>query len=66
MPRALMTRIVELLILAAVQICIHLVVHKCVYALQEDQQLQEIASLYSTDWLNLYRWDCIYTKELCA
>lgn len=34
--------------------CMQLYVERCKYALQEDQQLQEIAELYSIDWMRLW------------
>lgn len=34
--------------------CVHIYVERCKYALQEDQQLQEIAELYSIDWMRLW------------
>jgi len=36
------------------QVCATLLVHKCVYAINFEQHLQEVASLYHTDWLNVY------------
>jgi len=35
-------------------VCIQLTVHKCLYAVQSTQHLQEIASIFSTDWLSIY------------
>ena len=34
--------------------CATLLVRKCVYAVNFEQHLQELASLYKTDWLNVY------------
>jgi len=36
------------------EVCATLLVNKCVYAINFEQHLQEIASLYKTDWLNIY------------
>jgi len=36
------------------EVCATLLVNKCVYAINYEQHLQEIASLYTTDWLNIY------------
>ena len=36
------------------QVCATLLVRKCVYAINFEQHLQEVASLYHTDWLNIY------------
>ena len=34
--------------------CIHFKVQRCRYALQEDQQLQEVAALFNVDWMRLW------------
>lgn len=34
--------------------CIRLVVHRCRYVLQQDQQLQEVAALFNVDWMRLW------------
>ena len=35
-------------------VCFILRVHKCTYALQYDQHLEEVAAMYHTDWLNIF------------
>jgi hypothetical protein len=37
-----------------VQHCVHLNVKRCEYALQQDQQLQELASFYDASWMQLW------------
>jgi hypothetical protein len=34
--------------------CINIAVHRCVYALQFDEQLQDIAARFGTDWMRLW------------
>merc|ERR1712216_592259 len=34
--------------------CMRLVVRRCWYALQKDQQLQEIASMFKVDWMRIW------------
>ncbi len=34
--------------------CIDIAVHRCVYALQFDEQLQDIAARFGTDWMRLW------------
>ena len=34
--------------------CVQLQVHRCKYALQRDQQLQEISALFGVDWMRLW------------
>ena len=34
--------------------CMRLVVRRCRYALQKDQQLQEIASMFKVDWMRIW------------
>ena len=36
------------------EVCVTLEVKRCVYAVNFEQHLQEMASVYKTDWLNLY------------
>ena len=35
-------------------VCVTLIVARCVYAINYEQHVQELASLFKTDWLNIY------------
>jgi len=37
-----------------VQHCVHVYVERCVYAIQRDQQLQEVAAFYGASWMQLW------------
>ncbi|EKX51525.1 hypothetical protein GUITHDRAFT_161548 [Guillardia theta CCMP2712] len=37
--------------------CVRVTVRRCVYSLQQDQQLQELAAMFGTDWMKLWSFN---------
>lgn len=37
------------------EMCLNMYVHRCKYAVQYEQQLQEVSAIYATDWINTWQ-----------
>ena len=54
------------LAMAASVHCVRLVVLRCRYALQKDEQLQEIASLFNVDWMRIWSLNANMVRPSCV